>query len=405
MMEATPPSTKKRKTVPAPTTSQPLVTNFFKPTRQDEPRSTGNTEEDVSDDNARVRPDSPELFSSPSPVGMATASSLSVHSSSRGTSSTRSLTSSLSDKAPLWSGSPLNELCFGPCSYPILPPLVPSPHHSILFRPRLTPGSLPQPCPDRFRDVWDQHHVRMPCSSKSEYPLDDGRLVSRWDLIKQALSRTIANVHDFEEALLSYNSHYARRWGFKGLYVYFDEICSEEERDMFFKQLLPRIVSLALSLPDIVTHAVPLLKKQQDYSITLSQQQIACLLANAFLCTFPRRNTIQRSSEYASYPFINFNTLFTANARKSISQDRENKLRCLFHYFTRVTAKMPLGVVTFERQVLKDPPHWENSSTLLTKLHVISEGSIEDKGHGMLQASVCIRHYCLGTRNLCCRLN
>ena len=405
-MEATPPSTKRRKTVPVPTTSQLTVTDFFKPTRKDE--LTGSTEEDViviSDDNDGVRPESPELFSSPSPLDpstMATAvdpsspspldpsTMATEHSSSCGTSTTRSLTPSLSDKAPPWSGSPLNELCFGPSSYPILPPLVPSPRHSVLYKPRLTPGSLPQPYPDKFRDVWDQHHVRMPCSSKSEYPVDGGTLVSRWDLIKQALARTIANVHDFEEALLSYNSHYARRWSFKGLYVYFENICSEEERDMFFQQLLPRIVSLALRLPEIVTHAVPLLKKQQSYSITLSQQQIACLLANAFLCTFPRRNTIQRNSEYATYPFINFNTLFSANARNSISQDRENKLRCLFHYFTRVTTTMPRGVVTFERQVLKDPPQWETSCTLLTKLHIISEGSIEDKGHGMLQASVCV---------------
>ncbi len=225
----------------------------------------------------------------------------------------------------------------------------------------------------------------MPCSSQSLYPVEGGELVGRWDLIKKAFGKEIANSHDFETAVLSYNSHYAERWSFKGLHVYFEEICSDEQEEMFFSVLLPRIVRLALSLPEVVTHAVPLLKRQQNYSVTLSQQQIACLLANAFLCTFPRRNSAQSKSEYASYPFINFNKLFATNVRNSISKDRENKLRCLFHYFTRVTTSMPEGVLTFQRQVLEDPPQWGKSQTPLRRLHVTSQGTIENNGHGMLQ--------------------
>ena len=38
----------------------------------------------------------------------------------------------------------------------------------------------------------------------------------------------------------------------------------------------------------------------------MSQEQIASLLANAFFCTFPRRNA-KMKSEYSSYPDINFN--------------------------------------------------------------------------------------------------
>ncbi|KAG7246031.1 hypothetical protein CRUP_020105, partial [Coryphaenoides rupestris] len=36
----------------------------------------------------------------------------------------------------------------------------------------------------------------------------------------------------------------------------------------------------------------------------MSQEQVASLLANAFFCTFPRRNS--RKSEYGNYPDINF---------------------------------------------------------------------------------------------------
>lgn len=43
-----------------------------------------------------------------------------------------------------------------------------------------------------------------------------------------------------------------------------------------------------------------------NHSITMSQEQIASFLANAFFCTFPRRNA-KMKSEYSSYPDINFN--------------------------------------------------------------------------------------------------
>lgn len=49
---------------------------------------------------------------------------------------------------------------------------------------------------------------------------------------------------------------------------------------------------------------MPLLKAGMNHSITMSQEQTACLLANAFFCTFPRRNS--RKKEYWNYPDINF---------------------------------------------------------------------------------------------------
>ena len=76
---------------------------------------------------------------------------------------------------------------------------------------------------------------------------------------------------------------------FQGLHAYFSEVTDEAETAVFFGSILPRVVELALSLPGVVTHAVPLLQRQQPYSLSLSQQQVACLLANALFCTFPRR--------------------------------------------------------------------------------------------------------------------
>lgn len=81
----------------------------------------------------------------------------------------------------------------------------------------------------------------------------------------------------------------------------------EEEVSSFFKTLLPKMVHLALQLPVLITGGIPLLKSHSNASISLSQLQVSSLLANAFFCTFPRRNSANPQSEYSTYPHINFN--------------------------------------------------------------------------------------------------
>ncbi|KAG7253515.1 hypothetical protein CRUP_000823, partial [Coryphaenoides rupestris] len=77
------------------------------------------------------------------------------------------------------------------------------------------------------------------------------------------------------------------------------------EAQQLFEVLLPGMVRLALSgRRSLCTSHLPLLKVGQNHSLTLSQEQISCLLANAFFCTFPRRNS--RKSDYTNYPEINF---------------------------------------------------------------------------------------------------
>ena len=286
-------------------------------------------------------------------------------------------------------GTPLNEISFGPSCTPVLPPLVSSPSHTVMFqsRPHST-GLPPKPFPSKYHDVWDSNHVRSPCSPQSLYPVKtdsrESKLLSRWALIKTSLSKSINNSYDLVEAIMEYNTRQASKWSFGALHAYFTEIATEEESSAFFTKLLPHMIKLALQLPELVTHGLPLLKKQETYSVTITQQQIACLLANAFFCTFPRRNAMHRSAEFASYPSINFNSLFTGK-RVYINSVRAAKLKCIFHYFKCVTSSMPTGVLTFTRQVCSDPPQWDKCTANLTKLHVTSEGTIEDDGHGMLQ--------------------
>ncbi len=291
----------------------------------------------------------------------------------------------LIDEQPHWYCSPLNDLCFGPSAYPTLSRLHSSPFHCVAIRTDIV-ASPPIPYPSSFKDIWDSQHVRMPCSTQSLYPVGDkgsNRLEQKWDLVVKALKKPIRNCCDLEETILSYNSRFSKRWVFRPLHAFFDEFISAQERDEFFRNVLPKMAELVLNLPQLVTHAIPLLQKQQNYSVTLSQQQIACLLANAFFCTFPRRNTNMTSSEYSKFPSINFNTLFTGRQHDNVQM---NKIKCILNYFRRVTTENPTsGLVTFTRQVCKSPPKWENCTDQFTRLHITSEGTIEDNGYGMLQ--------------------
>lgn len=215
-----------------------------------------------------------------------------------------------------WGGCPLENISSTP---PILPTLQPTQNHSVLFHPMIKVNQVPKPFPDCFRDVWDSNHVRMPCSQHCLYPVElstttssNKSLQSRWELIQSSLRRNIVNSYDLEKSIMMYNSIYSKKWKFDGLHLFFDKLSQEKASD-FFTTILPRLVSLALQLPTVVTHAVPLLRKHDQHLMSFTQQQVACLLANAFLCTFPRRNSRSSTAEYSSYPSINFNTLYSSD--------------------------------------------------------------------------------------------
>jgi len=71
--------------------------------------------------------------------------------------------------------------------------------------------------------------------------------------------------------------------------------------------------------------------------------------------------------------------------RRHVLPKKAAKLKALFHYFTRVTSKMPTGYVSFHRQVLSDFPDWSEVPLALRDLRVETEGTIEDDGISMLQ--------------------
>lgn len=291
--------------------------------------------------------------------------------------------SDLSPSKVSWRGCALSSLqVLNNCGRHV-PTVHPASDHTVMVKLPLPDTGPPEPHPSSYSDIWDQHHVRMPCSPKSLYPISSGNesLVVRWSVISKVLRREMKCVNDLQRTILEYNTRYAEKWNFKGLHELLDEEFEDEERAYFFHHTLPAIADLALDLPNLVTQPPPLLTRHSTQSITLSQIQIASLLANAFFCTFPRRNAKGGDTEYASYPDINFNRLFSHKEKRSLE-----KLKCLINYFRRVTKKRPEGLVTFTRQYISvsELPSWESSSHHLPDLHLDSSGLIEEK-EGLLQ--------------------
>lgn len=284
-----------------------------------------------------------------------------------------------------WLGTPITELkrmpeCGGP-----LPPLkdIPDQHTVMIRTDLLQNGQLPVPYPAKFKDTWDDVHVKMPCSSQNLFPVEDEETrerqnKSRWELIQETLKKKLTNPHELKNAILKYSASNAKKWDFTALQLYCTKVLEPDAAEHLFGSLLPDMVQLALRASELCTKPIPLLKRGMSHSITMSQEQVACLLANAFFCTFPRRNS--RKTEYYNYPDINFFRLF-----EGLSSRKTEKLKTLMCYFKSLTEEKPTGLVTFTRKRLATPPNWKSSQAQLTKLHITCEGTIEDDGHGMLQ--------------------
>lgn len=240
------------------------------------------------------------------------------------------------------------------------------------------------------RDIWQSNMVKMPCSkssliNKTGFAMKQTERQLRWTGIAKQLEKLAkkpsATVEDVEEAIMKYNPKYKGQWSFDALTRFVKCIPKTEN---YFSTLFPKIAALALKLPHYIKKAIPLLQRGHTASITMSQVQIACLLANAFFCTFPHRNTSTPGAEYHNYPSINFTSLFG-----NWSERKKEKLRAIMHYFYVVTNEdsKPRGLVTFERHCLRgtDIPKWRGSQELMPKLYVTSHGTIENDGTGMLQ--------------------
>lgn len=248
------------------------------------------------------------------------------------------------------------------------------------------------PVPKVGDDKWDSEHVRLPSSASCKYNEigEDGRIreKTRWELIKASLTETpIKNSRDLERTVKMYHTKFADEWKFSLLHELFEDEFNEEDSHFFFDHVVTKIIELALRLPELIKSPIPLLQKKMNHSVSMSQEQAGCLLANAFLCTFPRRNG---GRKHTDYPEINFNRLFSQPDGKCLE-----KLKCICFYFKRIVNDMPKGVLTFQRRFIGPLkcPEWEKSDLKFSsmKFDVSSTKTIEDCS-GMLQVDFANRY-------------
>lgn len=261
--------------------------------------------------------------------------------------------------------------------------LEPSSKHTILFDhisfkcndhvgpPKPLPHSL-------YVDQWNENFVRMPFSDSN---VDrNGR--KRWleiirclNLLSEVLVNDPDSIH-IENAIKQNNFRYKNSWNFDIMHSFFNEILTEDQSRNILSVLIPKMIRLALDLPNKICKAIPILKQGTAHSLTFSQEQCACILANAFFCTFPSRNS-QTNPE--NMPFINFSSIYGgSNSRRG--NRKIEKLKCIFHYFSRVTDKMPEGIITFKRLSLADHeiPEFKKSKNKFRKVLIRLDGTIED---------------------------
>lgn len=257
--------------------------------------------------------------------------------------------------------------------------------HTVLFELPLPVDENELPIPRIGEDKWDENHVRLPSSPSSKYSeIDEEGNRSkklRWNLIRESLmEKEIKTSRDIEDAIKKYNTQFSSQWKFSLLHSLFEDEFSEQDSEHFFDDVMPKLINLALRLPELIPSSIPLLKKKMNHSISLSQEQAGCLLANAFFCTFPQRNTGRKNTDY---PEINFNRLFSSSGPHIME-----KLKCILNYFRIICLNMSNGVLTFQRRYVDpvDFPNWSESKSKFSsiKLSISSERTIED-GHGMLQ--------------------
>jgi poly(ADP-ribose) glycohydrolase len=82
------------------------------------------------------------------------------------------------------------------------------------------------------------------------------------------------------------------------------QVMNADEGYNFFMKVLPVMTKLCLDLPNLLTAPLPLLKRGLNHSISLTQKQIASLLANSFFSTFPYR--LEHDCNYPSVNFIEY---------------------------------------------------------------------------------------------------
>jgi len=212
--------------------------------------------------------------------------------------------------------------------------------------------------------------VRQQCPGSTTFLPLPYRNVSRYAKISKSLNH-IKNAKavtfmDIKNGIQSYSD---MEIDFTALRKYCDELGKTEK--VAINKLFKFMASLALELNKETFEKIPLLTINSDISLSLSQKQVAILLANGFFCTF--EDSVKQQGGTYTYSTFNFVELFSLQTFKSVE-----KLKCLFVYFSSVHEKMPNGMITILRQKCSTIPI-ENVELPLATIRAELLGLIEDQ--------------------------
>eukprot|EP00667_Euglena_gracilis_P021717 EG_transcript_23892 len=148
----------------------------------------------------------------------------------------------------------------------------------------------------------------LPCAAGNVDPTGK----PKWDAILEVLERPLRDTTELVRAIQDLNPFYRHRWDFRGLCHFVDVELTPAQRDAVFSILLPKMKIFITHTPKLFPKPLQLLVSGCPGMVELTSDQVACLLANAFFCTFPHRNDKGWPPEYKHLPPINFSGLFQA---------------------------------------------------------------------------------------------
>ena len=200
--------------------------------------------------------------------------------------------------------------------------------------------------------------------------------------IKQAKLQTI---DDLLEVISDFiQLHFERKINKINLKVFISllETFNAKEVDYFFDVLLPFMANLALRIEYLFKNEpIKILSQNaENYTaVTLTKEQVACLLSHMFFCTMhPQNNHVLPHD-------CNFSLLYRDSRRNDL---RLEKLKCFYNYFKRVQGSTTLSTtnITYQRLVHDvlthgntDERFWEGSKEGLSKVIILDDGAIEGR--------------------------
>ena len=174
---------------------------------------------------------------------------------------------------------------------------------------------------------------------------------------------------NLEECLKSlYNSDFLKLSGFK---MFIDENKLRRKID-FSNTVLPFMAKMALKLPEFFPSAeLKILPQQSNGSVSLTKDQVCCLLAHMFF------GTISNNSKPKMQETMNFKEVLSNPSKINVQ-----KLYCLFNYFfNAATQKSFGGEIVYSRSVefqSRFLDEWTNSRRVLQDFEIDTTGKIEN---------------------------